>query len=189
VHPQRSVITRALGTDPDIDVDTFSVEARAGDVYMICSDGLSDMVGHATIESTMRDNRDDLDAMAKALVQAANRAGGEDNITTVLFEIAEGDMPREPDESTVEQITMQQAAVHQDDEDTLHPEDGVMPPPAQPPRDDTMVVSAAEIAAAAPPPFEEEEYVAGPAHKALALLVIAGLIALIIVLVWWGLAR
>jgi protein phosphatase len=189
VHPQRSVITRALGTDPDIDVDTFSVEARAGDVYMICSDGLSDMVGHATIESTMRDNRDDLDAMAKALVQAANRAGGEDNITTVLFEIAEGDMPREPDESTVEQITMQQAAVHQDDEDTLHPEDGVMPPPAQPPRDDTMVVSAAEIAAAAPPPLEEEEYVAGPAHKALALLVIAGLIALIIVLVWWGLAR
>jgi protein phosphatase len=189
VHPQRSVITRALGTDPDIDVDTFSVEARAGDVYMICSDGLSDMVGHGTIESTMRDNRADLDAMAKALVHAANSAGGEDNITTVLFEIAEGDMPREPDEATVEQITMQQAAVHLDDEDTLHPEDGVMPPPAQPPRDDTMVVSAADIAAAAPPPLEEEEYVAGPAHKALALLVIAGLIALIIVLVWWGLAR
>jgi protein phosphatase len=190
VHPQRSVITRALGTDPDIDVDTFSVEAQAGDVYLICSDGLSDMIDRDTLETTMRDNRSDLDAMAKALIHAANRAGGEDNITAVLFEIAEGDMPREPDESTVEQITVQQAAVQPEDEDTIHPEDGVTPPPAQPPRDDTMVVSAAEIAAAAPPPPpEEEEYVAGAGHKALALLVIAGLIALIIVLVWWGLAR
>jgi protein phosphatase len=189
VHPQRSVITRALGTDPDIDVDTFSVESQAGDVYLICSDGLSDMVGHETLETTMRDNRSDLDAMAKALIHAANRAGGEDNITAVLFEIAEGDMQREPDESTVEQITMQQAAVQPEDDDTLHPEDGVKPPPAQPPRDDTMVVSAAEIAAAAPPPLEDEEYVAGAGHKALALLVIAALIALIIVLVWWGLAR
>ena len=190
VHPQRSVITRALGTDPDIDVDTFSVVAEPGDVYLICSDGLSDMVDHGTLETTMRDNRSDLDAMAKALVQAANRAGGEDNITAVLFEVVEGDAPREPDEATVEQITIQQAAVHPEDEDTLHPEDGVMPPPAQPPRDDTMVVSAAEIAAAAPPPPpEEEEYVAGLGHRALALLVIAALLALIIVLVWWGLAR
>ena len=41
IHPQRSVITRALGTDPDVDVDTFSVEARPGDVFLICSDGLT----------------------------------------------------------------------------------------------------------------------------------------------------
>src|SRR3954465_1861054 len=43
-HPQRSVITRTLGTDPDVDVDTFSVDARPGDVFMLCSDGLTTMV-------------------------------------------------------------------------------------------------------------------------------------------------
>jgi serine/threonine protein phosphatase PrpC len=189
VHPQRSVITRALGTDPDIDVDTFTVDAQAGDVYLICSDGLSDMVDRGELESIMREHRANLDDTAKALVQAANRAGGEDNITAVLFEIAEGDMPQEPNEATAEQVTMEAAAVsHAGDEDTLHPEDGVMPPPHAP-RDDTMVVPASEIAAAMPPVEGEEEYVAGPAHKALALLVILVLIALIVVLVWWGLAR
>ena len=186
VHPQRSVITRALGTDPDIDVDTFSIEAEAGDVYLICSDGLSDMVDRDALEAIMREHRSDLDAMAKSLVQAANRAGGEDNITAVVFEIAEGEMTGEPDEATVEQITTDQAAVQPEDEDTLHPEDAVAPPP---PKEDTMVVPVSEIQAAAAQAPEEDEYVAGPAHKALALLVIAGLIALIIVLVWWGLAR
>jgi protein phosphatase len=187
VHPQRSVITRALGTDPDIDVDTFTVDAQAGDIYLICSDGLSDMVDRDTLETILREHRDNLDDAAKALVQAANRAGGEDNITAVLFEIAEGDMQDEPDERTAEQATMESAAVHLDDEDTLHPEDRVMAP-----REDTMVVPASEIAAAMPPReeyHEEEEYVAGPAHKALALLVILVLLALIVVLVWWGLAR
>jgi len=188
-HPQRSVITRALGTDADVDVDTFSVETEAGDLYLICSDGLSDMVDRETIERILRDGRPDLDGAARALVHAANRAGGEDNITAVLFEIAEGDMPREPDEATIEQITTEQAAVLPEDEDTLHPEDAVAPPP---PRDDTMVVPVSEIAAAQAEAYaqaQDDEYVAGPAHKALALLVIAALVVLIIVLVWWGLAR
>ena len=44
IHPQRSVITRAVGTDPDVDVDGFTIEAEDGDVFLICSDGLSDMV-------------------------------------------------------------------------------------------------------------------------------------------------
>ena len=125
VHPQRSVITRALGTDPDIDVDTFTVDAEPGDVYLICSDGLSDMVDRGELESIMRDRRANLDDMAKALVQAANRAGGEDNITAVLFEIADGEMSQEPEEATAEQATLEAAAVHVEDEDTLHPEDGV----------------------------------------------------------------
>src|SRR5207245_1022553 len=64
VHPQRSVITRALGTDPDVDVDAFSVEAQPGDVYLICSDGLSDMVDERTLEEIVRRHRDDLDAAA-----------------------------------------------------------------------------------------------------------------------------
>src|SRR4051812_457960 len=67
VHPQRSVITRALGTDPDVDVDAFSVTAESGDVFLICSDGLSDMVSGEEIESIMVTHRSDLDAAAKAL--------------------------------------------------------------------------------------------------------------------------
>ena len=56
VHPQRSVITRALGTDPDVDVDAFTVEAQDGDVFLLCSDGLTTMV----------DARHDLGARAAA---------------------------------------------------------------------------------------------------------------------------
>ena len=87
IHPQRSVITRALGTDPDVDVDTFSVEARPGDLFFICSDGLTSMVDDETILDVVEQRRDDLDAAAKELVGAANRSGGEDNITVVFFEI------------------------------------------------------------------------------------------------------
>ena len=61
VHPQRSVITRVLGTDPDVDVDTFMVEAQAGDIFMLCSDGLTSMVDDKAIlglvEGTAREPR------------------------------------------------------------------------------------------------------------------------------------
>jgi PPM family protein phosphatase len=99
-HPQRSVITRALGTDPDVDVDAFTVEARAGDVFMICSDGLTDMVGDEEIVQIL-ERRDSLDDAARGLVSRANDAGGQDNITVIAFEIT--DEPDEPDEHTLEQ--------------------------------------------------------------------------------------
>jgi len=86
-HPQRSVITRALGTDPDVDVDTFSVETKPGDLFLICSDGLTSMVDDETILEEVAHNRHDLKSAAKALVRAANKGGGEDNITVVFFEI------------------------------------------------------------------------------------------------------
>ena len=196
VHPQRSVITRALGTEPDIDVDTFAIAGLPGDLFLICSDGLSDMVDQETIEAILRTNRNDLDAASKALVQAANRAGGEDNITAVLFEIADGDVSAgEPDETTREATALQQHV----DEDTLHPEDDV---PLAAPRDDTMIVPASQIDAhmldaqsvetqplAASGQSAEEEFEAGIGRRLLALAVIIGLCALIVVLVWWGLAR
>jgi protein phosphatase len=181
VHPQRSVITRALGTDPDVDVDAFRIDAVAGDVYLICSDGLSDMVDAGEIERVLAENRSDLDAAARALVQAANRAGGEDNITAVVFEVLEGDMP----ESTPDAPTREHALAIDDEEDTLHPEDGVAPPP---PAVDTMVLSADEVRAAATG-SEPEVPQAGLGRRLLALLVILALIAVIVVLVWWGLAR
>jgi PPM family protein phosphatase len=120
-HPQRSVITRALGTDPDVDVDTFSVETNAGDLFLLCSDGLTSMVADETILREVERNRDDLGKAAKALVRAANKGGGEDNITVVFFEIAEG-----VDGADLER-TVALPPVEDDDEDTLDEHDGVPP--------------------------------------------------------------
>jgi serine/threonine protein phosphatase PrpC len=99
-HPQRSVVTRVLGTDPDVDVDTFTVDGRAGDVFLICSDGLTTMVGDDIIVRVLTERRS-LDDAAKELVRLANKAGGEDNITVVAFDLT--DEPVEPDEQTLEQ--------------------------------------------------------------------------------------
>jgi serine/threonine protein phosphatase PrpC len=107
-HPQRSVITRALGTDPDVDVDTFTVEGRQGDVYVLCSDGLTDMVADHEIGAVLSERRASLDDAANELVRRANKAGGQDNITVVAFELT--DEPDEPDERTLEQ-TVEQTAV------------------------------------------------------------------------------
>jgi serine/threonine protein phosphatase PrpC len=101
-HPQRSVITRALGTDPDVDVDTFSVDAREGDVFVLCSDGLTDMVADEEIGEVLSERRGSLDEAAKELVHRANKAGGQDNITVIAFEITD-----EPDEQTLEQTVEQ----------------------------------------------------------------------------------
>jgi protein phosphatase len=89
VHPQRSVITRAVGTDPDVDVDTFTVTAKAGDLYLLCSDGLTDVVSEKEIFDLVEQNRGDIDRALKALVKEANRGGGDDNITVVAFEISD----------------------------------------------------------------------------------------------------
>jgi protein phosphatase len=100
-HPQRSVITRALGTEADVDVDTFSVRSAPGDLFLLCSDGLTSMVDDETILDAVERNRADLEAAAKALINAANRGGGEDNITVVFFEVDGGAEPEEKTEDTV----------------------------------------------------------------------------------------
>jgi len=130
-HPQRSVITRALGTDPDVDVDTFSIQTQPGDLFMLCSDGLTSMVEDDVILRTVEKHRDDLQAAAKALIRAANKGGGEDNITVVFFEI--GDRPGEPLEETAQYPALDGDG-HVDDEDTLDELDRV-------PAVDTMVVA------------------------------------------------
>src|SRR5262245_34462716 len=100
-HPQRSVITRALGTDPDVDADTFVVEARPGDIFLLCSDGLTDMIADHEIVAVLDAARGNLDDATRELVRAANKAGGQDNITVIAFEVTEDE---EPDEQTVEQV-------------------------------------------------------------------------------------
>jgi protein phosphatase len=118
-HPQRSVVTRALGTDPDVDVDTFSIEAREGDLFMICSDGLTSMVSdEGILDEISRHRDDDLRATAKALVRAANRSGGEDNITVVFFEL-------QGDEEVAERTVTLPAPEEAEDEATLDELDAV----------------------------------------------------------------
>ena len=119
-HPQRSVITRALGTDPDVDVDTFTIEAQVGDLFLLSSDGLTDMVAEGRIFELVDENRPDIDAALTALVKAANRAGGEDNITVVAFEIADTALVH--DGETKENVLPDGALA---DEDTLSEEDAV----------------------------------------------------------------
>jgi len=92
-HPQRSVITRALGTDPEVDVDTVTVDAEPGDLFLLCSDGLTTMVGDDDILGIVA-AAPTLDDAARELVRAANTGGGEDNVTVVLFRV-EGDEPVE----------------------------------------------------------------------------------------------
>jgi PPM family protein phosphatase len=97
-HPHRSVITRAVGTEPSVDVDTFTLEALAGDLYLLCSDGLTDMVDDAGILERADAGERRPQTVAQLLVDAANRAGGSDNITVIAFEIVEGDVEVETEE-------------------------------------------------------------------------------------------
>jgi protein phosphatase len=90
-HPHRSVITRALGTEASVDVDTFTMEAEPGDLYLLCSDGLTTMLGDDEILAVVDGAGREPDAVARQLIDAANRAGGEDNITVVVFEVEEGE--------------------------------------------------------------------------------------------------
>lgn len=89
IHPHRSVITRALGTDADMVADHFEVEAARGDRLLLCSDGLTGMLENETIAEILAAHREPKEA-ASALVDAANAAGGQDNISVVIVDIDDG---------------------------------------------------------------------------------------------------
>jgi len=90
VHPQRSIVTRALGIEANVTVDNDSVDLAPGDRVLICSDGLTSMVREPEIAATLRRDSNPQRA-ADGLVAAANKAGGEDNITVIVLDVrAEG---------------------------------------------------------------------------------------------------
>ena len=172
-HPQRSVITRALGTEPDVDVDTFTVETEQHDIYLLCSDGLTDMVSQRDILAAVEASPD-LDDAARALVNAANAGGGEDNITVVLFRTAgkegAGDTARMPTEATPD------PEAEDVDEDTLSPLDAV-------PAVDTAVIPAAAI---------EQHLVQAesePRRRILPLVLLIVILVALVALAVWGLTR
>ena len=86
IHPQRSILTRALGVDEDIQVDESDVDVRSGDRVLLCSDGLTGMVDEDRILSILTDTPDP-QAACGALIEAANEAGGQDNITAVVLDV------------------------------------------------------------------------------------------------------
>jgi serine/threonine protein phosphatase PrpC len=181
-HPQRSMITRALGTDPDVDVDVFPIEPRPGDLFLLCSDGLTTMVGDGEILRLVEEKRSDLQALVKALIKAANKGGGEDNITVIAFEIAQADEPSNELEDTAVV-----PAREPEEEDTLTEADEV---PVVPPADDTIVVSADELAAA----YEQEAAVTPKRRRRRLWRLLSFLLAIVLLIaiafvVLWGLTR
>jgi protein phosphatase len=132
VDPRRSIITRALGPEPTVDVETFTYPAKDGDVYLLCSDGLTGMVSEERMAEILR-ARSSLQQAAKQLVDEANAGGGKDNITVVLFKLAE------EGEATEESDTLSGTEV--------------LPAQPSPPRDpsgDTVVIASPQSAVRRP---------------------------------------
>jgi PPM family protein phosphatase len=165
IHPQRSVITRVLGTDPEVDVDTFTIETKIGDVFLLCSDGLTSMLPNERILDLVERYRDDMDQGLRALVSAANKGGGEDNITVVAFEIAEHGVMHDGD--TREQALP--AEPEPDEEQTLTEADAV-------PVVDTMVVPVEAVRKAA----EDELHERKVRRRHLRRRIVAWLVVLLI---------
>jgi PPM family protein phosphatase len=174
VHPQRSVITRAVGTDPDVDVDGFTIEAEDGDVFLICSDGLSDMVEDEEILELLHRDRDDLDKAVRALVSAANRGGGEDNITAVAFRISSEAPPSLEDTVAMPALPDPKDEPDEETREYAEPVDS---------GGDTIVVPPGEIPGPAPP------QPAADARRVRVVLTGVIVLAIVAALLVWGLSR
>ena len=86
VHPQRSILTRALGAEPEVDVDSLHIDLQKGDRLLLCSDGLSSVIGEELIRQVLS-TTDELDDGCQRLIDEANAHGGPDNITVIVVEV------------------------------------------------------------------------------------------------------
>jgi len=158
-HPYRSAITRALGTEEEVEVDTLAVPLEPGDLYLVCSDGLTSMLRDEEIGAIVAAHEGDLDAIAAGLVDAANAAGGEDNVTVVLFEVVDGEPAVEVEAGAEEPVA------------------GVHPAPSAP----------TAAGATTPPAMRRSGTPAGSRWPALLLIAAVVIVAVLLVLV--GLTR
>jgi protein phosphatase len=155
-HPQRSAITRALGTDPAVEVEVQTITARAGDLFVLCSDGLSVMLADDEIADAIDESEGEPQASGHALVAAANAHGGEDNITVVLFELVDG----EPVAATSTEVA----------EPVEHAQEPVSPTPAEP---------VADV----------RTHGAGPGGRIASLALIAAVVVLGLLGLYWGIGK
>lgn len=164
-HPHRSVITRAVGTEPIVEVHTDVLDALPGDLYLICSDGLTDLVRDERMLELLASSEDDPEAAVQSLVDAANAAGGIDNITVVLFEILDGDPVPPPPPA---------------------------PPADEPDADTAEQALGSETAVApslAPPAAPVQRHGAGAGGRWLAVLAILLTLVVAALVIWWSLKR
>jgi PPM family protein phosphatase len=159
-HPQRSAITRALGTEPTVDVEVFTVAGEPGDLFLVCSDGLPVMLSDADVVAALEAAGRDPTAAAEALVAAANTRGGEDNITVVLFELVEGD---------AHEVEARAVTTSATDRAESKPID---PTPSTPSAD-----------------ADVSHHGAGPGGRAAALFLIAGVLVIGALLLYWAIKR
>ena len=87
VHPNKNIITKALGANVAVEPDFFEVYLEDGDIVLMCSDGLTNMLEDETIEAIIRDNFDDLEVAGETLVKIANQNGGKDNIAIIIIKV------------------------------------------------------------------------------------------------------
>jgi protein phosphatase len=124
--PFKNVITRALGVDEDVEVDIRYQKVRNNDIFLLCSDGLSGLVSDAVMQNIVLKYQDDLETASKELIATANRNGGNDNITVILFRTFtdgadsdledEDDIPKPPKREDTRPLP-------EDDEDALQSKD------------------------------------------------------------------
>ena len=95
-HPRRNVLTRALGTDRDVEVDLKAFSWKPGDLLLLCSDGLYSMVSDEEMRATLLEEELDLDGKADRLIALALEAGGDDNVTVLLIDHEDGGQGSEP---------------------------------------------------------------------------------------------
>lgn len=86
-HPNKNIITRALGTDSYVRPDCFEIEVEQGDVLLLCSDGLSNMLEDNEMEKILQECGEDIQKAGERLVERANKAGGKDNISVILIRL------------------------------------------------------------------------------------------------------
>lgn len=174
-HPQRSAITRALGTEPTVDVDAFTVAGRPGDLFLLCSDGLPIMVSDTHVLSVIEETDHEPAEAAESLVTVANARGGQDNITVVLFELV-GDGNAEPEEGA----TAAQAELEDEPEEELAGSDAHGEAP----------VAAQEAGTAhETPPADLRRHGAGQGGQLAALAVIVTIVVVAALVLYWGISR
>ncbi|MGB0094591.1 MAG: Stp1/IreP family PP2C-type Ser/Thr phosphatase, partial [Solirubrobacteraceae bacterium] len=108
-HPQRSIITRALGPEPTVEVDTWRYPAQAGDVVLLCSDGLTSMLSEDRLADVLG-SAATLEQAADELIRGANEAGGRDNITVVLFRLKDVKAEEFSEEATMIGVPVAEAS-------------------------------------------------------------------------------
>jgi PPM family protein phosphatase len=171
-HPQRSAITRALGTEPSVRVETSSVAAEVGDLFLVCSDGLSAMLDDDEVAAAIEGAGGEPAQAGVALVAAANERGGEDNITVVLFELVEGE-PEIANETGSDPFGQTPGVSEGSDPTGPTSSEGsehTGPTPADP---------AADV----------RTHGAGPGGRLAAIVLVAALAAIGLLAVYWGITR